>query len=130
MKICKLMVVRLIAVACASVIGPVANSQQAVGSSTMATASLSDVYSSPPIVPKPLKHSRGQMLRGNFADLKSNVVKEIGTTSAALQPESHKSQTADDWLIVLTALGLIVLQLRRRSTSHCRKRQRSRPMEN
>ena len=117
MKNCKFVVVRLIAVACACVVAPVANSQQGVGSSAMTATSLSDVYSSPPILPKPLRHSRSQVLRGDFASIKGSVVKEIGATSAAMQPDPHKSQALDDWLIVLTALGLIALQLRHRHKS-------------
>ena len=117
MKNRKLIWVRLTAIVCASVVGPVAQSQQPVGSLTTATASFSEMNSAPPIVPKPLKHSRSQVLRGNIAYIKGSMVKEIEATSAAMQPGSHKSQGLDNWLIVLAAFGLIALQLRHKHKS-------------
>ena len=112
MKNRKLIWIRVTAIVCASMVGPVTQSQQPVGSLTMATASFSEMKSAPPIVPEPLKHSRSQVLRGNFADIKGSMVREIGATSTAMRPESHKSQGLDNWLIALAAFGLIALQLR------------------
>jgi hypothetical protein len=60
------------------------------------------------------------MLRGawipqtNVVDLSSDVVKDMRATSVFVQEQAAKAGTPDCWLIALAALGLVVLQLRRK----------------
>jgi hypothetical protein len=60
------------------------------------------------------------MLRGawipqaNVVDLGSDVVKDMRATSVFVQEQAAKAGTPDCWLIALAALGLVVLQLRRK----------------
>ena len=117
MRNCKLLLVCLVAVAYASAITSDAHTQQAVESFPIDAQSVSGVSSPSPIVPKPIKHGRNPMMRGNFPNIKRGVVKEMRATSAFVQQEAAKTGTLDDWLIVLAAFGLIVLQLRHKHKS-------------
>jgi hypothetical protein len=117
MKNCKFVLVRLVAAAYAVAISPVAHTQQSVESMSMAAESLSSVNSSPPIMPKPIRHTRNQVLQGSFPTIKSGMVKGIGAPSVMGQQEAHKTEALDNWLIVLAVFGLIVLQLRHKHKS-------------
>jgi hypothetical protein len=50
----------------------------------------------------------------NVVDLGSDVVKDMKATSVFVQKQAAKAGTSDCWLIALAALGLVVLQLRRK----------------
>jgi hypothetical protein len=113
----KLLLVCLVAVGYASATSTDAHTQQAAGSFAIDAQSPSGVKSRSPIVPTPIKHLRTQMLRSNFPNIKGGVVKEMRATSAFVQREAAKTGTLDDWLIVLAAFGLIVLQLRHKHKS-------------
>jgi hypothetical protein len=79
--------------------------------------SLSSVNLSSTILPKPIRHGRNQVLQGPFPSINGGMVKEIGATSGMVQQEAHKTGAFDNWLIVLTAFGLIILQLRHKHKS-------------
>ncbi len=117
MKHCKLVVARLVAAACAVAISPVAQTQQSVGPLAITAESLSSLYSSPALMPKPIRHSRNQVLRGSFPSINDGMVNEIGVTTGMVQQEAHKPGALDTWLSVLAAFGLIVLQLRHKHKS-------------
>jgi len=68
-------------------------------------------------VTKPSKRGRDPTLRSSLSNIKGGVVKEMRATSAFVQQEASKPGALDDWLIVLAAIGLIVLQLRRKHNS-------------
>jgi hypothetical protein len=117
MKHCKLVLVRLVAAAFAVALSPVAQTQQSVGPLAITAESLSSVNLSPTLMPKPSRHSRNQVLQGTFPSINSGMVNEIGATSGMVQQEAHKTGALDNWLIVLTAFGLIILQLRHKHKS-------------
>jgi hypothetical protein len=52
-----------------------------------------------------------------LSGLKGTVVKEMRATKAFVQNNVERNKTADSWLMLLAALGLIVLQLRRKHKS-------------
>jgi hypothetical protein len=52
--------------------------------------------------------------QANVVDLSSDVVKDMRATSVFVQEQAAKAGTPDCWLIALAALGLVVLQLRRK----------------
>jgi hypothetical protein len=93
-----------------------AQTQQAVEPSNGAESALS-AGASAETAPRPGKHGRNPMLQSNFSSIKRGVVKQMRATSAFVQQEAAKPGALDDWLIVLTAFGLIVLQLRRKHKS-------------
>ena len=94
-----------------------AQNQQAVGSFSVDSESVSAVNSPASNLPKPSKHGRNPTLRSSLSNIKGGVVKQMRATSSFVQEEAAKPGTLDDWLIVLTAFGLIVLQLRRKHKS-------------
>jgi hypothetical protein len=55
--------------------------------------------------------------QANVADFSSDVVKDMRATSAFVQEQATKAGTPDRWLIALAALGLVILQLRRKHRS-------------
>jgi hypothetical protein len=55
--------------------------------------------------------------QANVADFSSDVVKDVRATSVFVQEQATKAGTPDGWLIALAALGLVVLQLRRKHRS-------------
>ncbi len=93
-----------------------AQTQQAVGSA-IDSENPPALNSPGQSLPKPSKHGRNRMLRSSLSNIKGGVVKEMRATSAFVQQEAAKSGAPDDWLIVLAAFGLIVLQLRRKHKS-------------
>jgi hypothetical protein len=113
----KLLVICLLAAAYTGAHASDAQNQQAVGSIAIDSQSPSGVNSPAQTVPKPSNHGRNPALRSNLSNIKRGVVKEMRATSAFVQQEAAKPGTLDDWLIVLAALGLIVLQLRRKHKS-------------
>ncbi len=113
----KLLLVCLVAIAYASAISTDAHTQQAVGSFALDAQTLPRAKYSSPILPTPIKHGRSPMLRGHFPNIKGGVVTEMRATSAFVEREAAKTGTLDDWLIVLAAIGLIVLQLRHKHKS-------------
>jgi hypothetical protein len=117
MKSCKLLLVCLFAAAYTSAGASDAQNQQAVGSSWVDSESASAENSPAPTLPKPSKHGRNPTLRSSLSSIKGGVVKEMRATSTFVQQEAAKPGALDDWLIVLAALGLIVLQLRRKHKS-------------
>jgi hypothetical protein len=117
MKSCKLLLVCLFAAAYTSASAANAQNQQAVGSDWVDSESASTVNSPAQTLPKPNKHGRNPTLRSSLANIKGGVVKEMRETSTFVQQEAAKPGTLDDWLIVLTAFGLIALQLRRKHKS-------------
>jgi hypothetical protein len=118
MKHRNLILVRLIAIACATAFASDAQTQQPVGPMSITVESLSSVTSPAQIMPRPIKHGRNQVLQGSFPDIKGGMVKEMGsTTSAMVEQEAQKKGALDNWLIALAALGLIVLQLRHKHKS-------------
>jgi hypothetical protein len=52
--------------------------------------------------------------QANVVDFGSDVVKDMKATSVFVQEQAAKAGTPDSWLIALAALGLVVLQLRRK----------------
>ena len=117
MKSSKLLLMCLFAVAYSSS-GADAQIQQAAGSSfgsNPESASRMNLHEQ--AVPKPSKPGRSAAPQGNLASIKGGVVKEIRATSAFMQQQAAKTETVDAWLMVLTALGLVVLQLRRKHKS-------------
>jgi hypothetical protein len=94
-----------------------AQNQQTVGSFAIGSQSLPGVNSPAPTVLKPSNHGRNPVLQSNLSNIKRGVVKEMRATSAFVQQEAAKPGALDDWLMVLAALGLIVLQLRRKHKS-------------
>ena len=57
------------------------------------------------------------MEQANLASFGGGVVQEMTAGSAFVQEGAAKAGTSDSWLVVLAALGLIVLQLRRKHKS-------------
>jgi hypothetical protein len=57
------------------------------------------------------------MEQANFADFSGGVVGEMRATSIIVQNHVAKARISDDWLIALVALGLVILQLRRKHKS-------------
>jgi hypothetical protein len=55
--------------------------------------------------------------QANLSGISGGVVKEMRATSAIVRKGVAKAETSDGWLIALAALGLIVLQLRRKHNS-------------
>jgi hypothetical protein len=55
--------------------------------------------------------------QANFADLSGDMVKDLRATSDFVEEQAAKAATPNRWLIMLAALGLIVLQLRRKHKS-------------
>jgi hypothetical protein len=117
MKSCKLLLVCLFAAACSSASAAATQNQQAVGSDWVDSENVSAVNSPAPTLPKPSRLGRNPTLRSSLSKIKGGVVKEVRETSTFVQQEVAKPGTLDDWLIVLAALGLIVLQLRRKHKS-------------
>jgi hypothetical protein len=117
MKGRKLLLVCLFAATYASATASDAQNQHAVGSFRMDSEGVSALNSPAPTLPNTSKHGRNPVLQGNFSNLKGGVVKEMRATSAFVREEAAKPGALDDCLIVLTALGLIVLQLRRKHKS-------------
>ena len=117
MRSCKLLLVCLFAAACSSASAADLQNQQAAGSDWVDSESASAVNSPAQSLPKPSKHGRNPTLRSSLSSIKGGVVKEMRETSTFVQQEAAKPGTLDDWLIVLTAFGLIALQLRRKHKS-------------
>jgi len=55
--------------------------------------------------------------QANFAEFSGDVVKDMRATSAFVQEQAAKAGAPNGWLIVLAAVGMIVLQLRRKHRS-------------
>lgn len=55
--------------------------------------------------------------QANFAEFGGDVVKDMKATSAFVQAQAVKAGAPNGWLIVLAALGMVVLQLRRKHRS-------------
>jgi hypothetical protein len=118
MKHRKLLLVRLIAIACAIVFASDAQTQQPVGPMSVTAESLSSVTSPAQFMPKPIKRGPNQVLQGSFPNIKGGMAKEMGATTAAMaEQQAQKKGALDNWLIALAALGLIVLQLRHKHKS-------------
>jgi hypothetical protein len=60
-----------------------------------------------------------QMTRpqANLTGFRGTVVKEMRATKAFVKKNVVKEQSADSWLMLLAAIGMIVLQLRRKHNS-------------
>ncbi len=65
----------------------------------------------------PGKLRRKRVEQANLASFGGGVVQEIRATSALVEERAAKAGTSDSWLIMLAALGLVVLQLRRKHKS-------------
>jgi hypothetical protein len=68
-------------------------------------------------VTKPGKLRHRAMEQANLASFGGGVVQEMRATSALVEGGAAKAQTSDSWLVMLAALGLVVLQLRRKHKS-------------
>jgi hypothetical protein len=55
--------------------------------------------------------------QANFAEFSGDVVKDMKATSAFVQEQAAKAGAPNGWLIVLAAVGMVVLQLRRKHRS-------------
>jgi hypothetical protein len=117
MRSYKLLLVCLLAAAYTSASASDAQNQQAGGSSSMDSESVPAVNSPAPTLPKPNKHARNPLLRSSLSNIKGGVVNQMRETSAFVQQQAAKPGVLDDCLIVLAAIGLIVLQLRRKHKS-------------
>ena len=117
MTSCKLLLICLLAAASAGASASDAQNQQAAGPFAIGSQSPPGVNSPAPTVPKQSNHGRDPVLRSNLSNIKRGVVKEMRATSAFVQQQAAKPRALDDWLIVVAALGLIVLQLRRKHKS-------------
>jgi hypothetical protein len=113
----KLLVIFLLVAACTGASASDAQNQQGAGSLSADSESVSAVNSPAPTLPKPSKHGRNPTLRSSLSNIKGGVVKEMRETSTFVQQQAAKPGALDDCLIVLAALGLIVLQLRRKHNS-------------
>jgi hypothetical protein len=121
MNSCKLLLVCLFAAANSNASASDAQNQQAVGSFSMDSEGGSALNSPAPTLPKPSRHGRNPVLQGNFSNIKANikggVVIQMRATSAFVREEAAKPGALDDWLILVAAFGLVVLQLRRKHKS-------------
>jgi hypothetical protein len=113
----KLLVICLLAAACTGASASDAQNQQGARSFSTDSQSVSAVNSPAATLPKPGKHGGNPTLRSSLSSIKGGVVKEMRATSTFVQQEAANPGAHDDWLIVLAALGLIVLQLRRKHNS-------------
>ena len=113
----KLLVIFLLVAAYTGASASDAQNQQGAGSLSADSESVSAVNSPAPTLPKPSKHGRNPTLRSSLSNIKGGVVKEMRETSTFVQQQAAKPGALDDCLIVLAALGLIVLQLRRKHNS-------------
>jgi hypothetical protein len=68
-------------------------------------------------LPAPSKLRHKSVARSSLSKIKRGVVKEIRATSAFVQQQAAKSESSDGWLIALTLMGMVVLQLRRKHKS-------------
>jgi hypothetical protein len=66
---------------------------------------------------KPGKLRRKPLEQANLAGFSGGVVQEIRATSELVEERAAKAGTTDSWLVMLAALGLVVLQLRRKHKS-------------
>ena len=112
----KLLVICLLAATYTGASASDAQNQQGAGS-VSTDRSVSAANSAAPALPKPSKHGGNPTLRSSLSNIKGGVVKEMRATSTFVQQEAAKPGALDDWLIALSALGLIVLQLRRKHNS-------------
>jgi hypothetical protein len=55
--------------------------------------------------------------QAKVADFSRDVVEDVKATTVFVQEQATKVATTDRWLIALAALGLVVLQLRRKHRS-------------
>jgi hypothetical protein len=55
--------------------------------------------------------------QANLTGFRGTVVKEMRATKAFVKKNVVKEQSADSWLMLLAAIGMIVLQLRRKHNS-------------
>ena len=64
-------------------------------------------------------HRKQTALRAqiNLAGFRGTVVKEMRATKAFVKKNVVKGESADSWLMLLAAIGMIVLQLRRKHNS-------------
>jgi hypothetical protein len=86
---------------------------QAVDSSATASLSAGPVQTSPRL----LNRRAALGAPAKVSGLKGTVVKDIRATKAFVQKSVEKDERADRGLMLLAALGLIVLQLRRKHKS-------------
>ncbi len=67
------------------------------------------------------QHAHGKQtaprVQGNLGGLRSTVVKEMRATKAFVKENVVKDESADRGLMLLAAIGMIVLQLRRKHKS-------------
>jgi hypothetical protein len=117
MKSCNLLLVCLLAAAYTSAGASDTQNQQAAGSFAIDSQNPPGVNSPAPTVPKASNHGRNPVLRSDLSNIKRGVVKQMRATSAFVREEAAEPGALDDWLMVLAAIGLIVLQLRRKHKS-------------
>jgi hypothetical protein len=63
------------------------------------------------------KSRRKQVEQASLSDFRSGVVQEMRATSEFVEERAATAGTGDSWLVMLAALGLVVLQLRRKHKS-------------
>jgi hypothetical protein len=109
MKACQFLLVCLLA--CPNTSDSDARDRQTTGSFPIHSAST-------PAAGFPAPMASGvRSARANLANIRGGVVKEMRATSAFVHEHAPDAETSDGWLIALAALGLVVLQLRRRHMS-------------
>jgi hypothetical protein len=97
------------------------SSSAAIGHSYDPTAdnSISGVALEGPAPAAPRVRGKQKALRpqANLAGFRGAVVKEMRATKAFVKENVVKERSADSWLMLLAAIGMIILQLRRKHKS-------------
>jgi|SRR5882672_1605331 len=114
-KSCQFLLICLFTIANAS--DSDAQMQQVVQTFTISSAIMLPVGFPEQTVPMPSELRHEPAARAGFPDFSGDVVKKIRATSTFVQKQAAEAEDFDGWLIALAALGLIVLQLRRKHMS-------------
>jgi hypothetical protein len=99
-----------------------ASSTAAIGDpsfSPTANNSVSGIVLETPALAAQRVHGKQTTLRpqANLTGIRGTVVKEMRATKAFVKKNVVKEESADSWLMLLAAIGMIVLQLRRKHNS-------------
>ncbi len=117
MKSCQFLLICVFATSHASAGSSDAPTQPAHPSFAMNSASASaiDFSAQSALIATSLRGT--EITQANLADFSGDVVDDVRATSAFVQKQAAKAGSPDGWLIALAALGLVVLQLRRKHKS-------------
>jgi hypothetical protein len=113
----KIILVCVLGAVCASASNSDSHGQPAAASLAINPASLHAASLTAQSVVKPGKLKRKQIEQTNLAGFGGGVVKEMRATTELVEEGAAKAGTSDRGLVMLAALGLVVLQLRRKHKS-------------